>query len=174
MLREVKNVSFERRLTLFGRRYEVLQGGQPLEVGWRRRAFEAIQRGQEVKPVALFGCDGRTYWLFERRVYWEDGQLSGDDVLALVRQRQRRARRTLERAHAALAGEVAEQRRQPIPRAVRLAVFERDGGRCVECGSAFEIQYDHVIPVALGGAGTVENLQILCAPCNQAKGAALR
>jgi 5-methylcytosine-specific restriction endonuclease McrA len=95
-------------------------------------------------------------------------------VLALVRQRQRRMQRTLERAHAALAGELAERRRQPIPRAVRLAVFERDGGRCVECGSGFEIQYDHVIPLALGGAGTVENVQILCAPCNRSKGASLR
>jgi 5-methylcytosine-specific restriction endonuclease McrA len=52
-------------------------------------------------------------------------------------------------------------------------VFERDGGRCVECGSGFDIQYDHVIPLALGGANTVQNLQILCAPCNQAKGATL-
>ena len=37
----------------------------------------------------------------------------------------------------------------------------------------FDIQYDHVIPLVLGGANTAENLQILCAPCNQAKGAAL-
>jgi 5-methylcytosine-specific restriction endonuclease McrA len=52
-------------------------------------------------------------------------------------------------------------------------VFERDGGRCVECGSRFDLQYDHVIPVALGGASTVQNLQILCAPCNQTKGDSL-
>src|SRR5918999_546858 len=172
MLREVKNARFERRRSLLGRRYELVEGGEPA-IAWRRRAFEALMREQEHRPVALFERAERTYWAFEGRVYWEDDELDAADVLALVRQRQRRARRTLERAHAALAGEVAEPRREPIPRAVRLAVFERDGGRCVECGSRFEIQYDHVIPLALGGATTLENLQILCAPCNRAKGAAL-
>jgi 5-methylcytosine-specific restriction endonuclease McrA len=64
-------------------------------------------------------------------------------------------------------------RREPIPREVRRAVFERDGGKCVECGSSFDLQYDHLIPVTLGGAPTVENLQLLCAPCNREKGADL-
>lgn len=31
------------------------------------------------------------------------------------------------------------------------------------------LQYDHVLPVALGGATTVENLQLLCADCNRRK-----
>ena len=174
MLREVKNVRFERRFSLLGRRWFLVEGGVGGTMTWRRRAFEALLREHDERPVALLERDGRTYWAFERRILWEDDGLDAADVLALVRQRQRRARRTLERAHAALAGEAAERRREPIPREVRLAVFERDGGRCVECGSGFEIQYDHVIPVALGGAGTVENVQILCAPCNRAKGAALR
>jgi 5-methylcytosine-specific restriction endonuclease McrA len=30
-----------------------------------------------------------------------------------------------------------------------------------------------VIPVALGGASTAANLQVLCAPCNREKGASL-
>ena len=162
MLREVKNASLHRRLG----RYAVLVGDGVLTTV-RRRAV----REQAVRPVALARDGARTYWAFEQRVYWEDAGLSSDDVLALVRDRQRRAQRTLARAHAALAGETADRRRRPIPRDVRLAVFERDGGRCVECGSTFDLQYDHVIPLVLGGANTAENLQILCAPCNQAKGA---
>jgi hypothetical protein len=31
--------------------------------------------------------------------------------------------------------------------------------------SNFDIQYDHIIPFSMGGATTVENLQILCATC---------
>jgi 5-methylcytosine-specific restriction endonuclease McrA len=173
MLREVKNARFERRLTLFGRQYRFVEGQAPAPVAWRRRAFAAILLEQELRPVALLRREGRTYWAFEWRIYREDDELGPGDVLALVRQRQRRTRRSLDRAHAALAGEAAGPRRRPIPREVRRAVFERDGGRCVECGSSFEVQYDHVIPFALGGAGTVENLQILCASCNRSKGASL-
>jgi 5-methylcytosine-specific restriction endonuclease McrA len=164
MLREVKNARVERRLL----RYVLTLGGEP-----RATVARSDLRAQAAHPVPVLTDGDRTYWAFEQRVYWEDAQLSSEDVLALVRERQRRAARTLERAHAALAGETAERRREPIPRAVRLAVFERDGGRCVECGSSFDIQYDHVIPLVLGGANTVQNLQILCAPCNQSKGGTL-
>lgn len=71
------------------------------------------------------------------------------------------------------AGGRAGARREPIPREIRLAVFERDGGRCVDCGATFELQFDHVIPVALGGASTAANLQVLCGPCNRRKGASV-
>ena len=164
MLREVKNAWFDRRTLMLG---------DTPAASWRRRAFREMHAAQDERPVALAERDGRRYWAFERRVYWEDAGLRGEDVLALVRERERRERRALERAHAALAGERAQPRRQPIAREVRLAVFERDGGRCVECGGNFDLQYDHVIPFSLGGATTVANLQLLCADCNRSKGPTL-
>jgi hypothetical protein len=181
MLREVRNATIVRRLTLLGRRYELHLGDRPTGAAWRARAYARLARTQRHEPVpALATADGRTYWLFEDAWYWSpthpDQGLEPLDVLALVRDRQRRRRRALERAHASLAAERAAgapSRREPIPRAVRQAVFERDGGRCVECGAAFDLQYDHVIPLALGGASTVANLQVLCAECNRRKGAAL-
>jgi hypothetical protein len=60
--------------------------------------------------------------------------------------------------------------RTPIPEAVRSEVWRRDGGKCVQCGSKENLQFDHIIPVALGGATSVANLQLLCEPCNRSKG----
>lgn len=174
MLREVRNATWSRRLGLFGWRHELTIGRAALPAAWSTRALSAMEAEQQQAPVCLLDAGDRAYWWFEGALYWEDEQLEVADVLALVRDRERRRLRKLERAHTALAlDREPVQRRQSVTREVRLAVFERDGGRCVECDSNFDLQYDHVIPVSMGGATTVENLQLLCAPCNQRKGGAL-
>jgi len=54
-----------------------------------------------------------------------------------------------------------------IPSSVKLAVWRRDKGKCVICGSQENLHFDHIIPYAKGGSSLVsENIQILCAKHN--------
>ena len=43
------------------------------------------------------------------------------------------------------------------------------GSTCLKCGSTTELQWDHVIPLARGGAHCISNLQRLCRVCNERK-----
>ncbi len=57
-----------------------------------------------------------------------------------------------------------------IPQDVKAAVWQRDKGKCVECGDAKYLELDHMIPWSKGGASSVNNLQLLCRGCNSKKG----
>jgi hypothetical protein len=59
---------------------------------------------------------------------------------------------------------------QSIARAVRTMIFERDGYRCVKCGSWKNLHLDHIHPKSKGGTNDPENLQTLCGKCNVSKG----
>jgi hypothetical protein len=61
--------------------------------------------------------------------------------------------------------------RESIPQSVRNAVWNRDKGRCVDCGSRERLEYDHIIPIAKGGSNTARNLELRCETCNRKKGA---
>jgi hypothetical protein len=56
-----------------------------------------------------------------------------------------------------------------ISPAVKKAVWIRDKSKCTysECKSKHLIQCDHIIPVAMGGKSTVENLRLRCHAHNQ-------
>jgi 5-methylcytosine-specific restriction endonuclease McrA len=59
-----------------------------------------------------------------------------------------------------------------IPTAVKLEVWRRDRGRCVQCGAQDNLHFDHVLPYSRGGASILaDNVQILCARHNLEKGA---
>ncbi|MFL5844939.1 MAG: HNH endonuclease [Solirubrobacteraceae bacterium] len=174
MLRPINDARFVRQnLTLAGWRWAFYAGERAAsDVRYRTRDVRRIAELQQARPVDFLIAQTRTGWAFEGRYYWADPECGARDVLALVRERERRRTRKLERAHAALAA-TEQPRREPIPREVKLAVWQRDGGRCVDCDTGFDLQYDHVIPVVMGGASSAQNLQLLCGDCNRAKGGAL-
>lgn len=57
-----------------------------------------------------------------------------------------------------------------FPAFTRFNLFLRDEFTCQYCGETDELTFDHVVPRALGGATTWENVIAACAPCNLRKG----
>lgn len=73
-------------------------------------------------------------------------------------------------------------RSKTLPRQRKLAVWERDGYRCVWCGGQppipesgqnrlpeWHLTVDHVVPLSKGGVHAMTNLVTMCNTCNQAK-----
>jgi 5-methylcytosine-specific restriction endonuclease McrA len=158
---------------LFERRYFFTATGLP-PVRLSAEFVSDVQKRAATGPAKVVTDGARTWWQFENGFWWENVGYQAADVMALLKDRERRHKRELDRAHMLLKAEARPRNpRGPISREMQRVVFERDGGACVACGGTFSIQYDHIIPVAMGGATTIENLQVLCSYCNQAKGASI-
>ena len=110
----------------------------------------------------------------EERRQWQAGaeEREKEEIARALKERQRK--RELEkqvRQELIDSGELFgdQTKRPPIPREVADAVYSRDHGRCVYCGSTENLQFDHIIPFSKGGATSLENLQLLCQKCNLEK-----
>ena len=66
---------------------------------------------------------------------------------------------------------IIQKKSRRISQDVKDKVWNRDGGKCVECGSNENLEFDHIIPHSKGGANTYRNIQLLCEPCNRSKSA---
>jgi hypothetical protein len=125
----------------------------------------------------LITKSSKHYWLYSKKVYMSrDPDLSAEDVAALASEETNKRRIRLEKAHALAA--MTKQldtraKRQTIPQDIKTAVWQRDNGRCVECESQANLEFDHIIPLAMGGSNSFRNLQLLCEVCNRRKGASL-
>ncbi len=64
-----------------------------------------------------------------------------------------------------------EKPNRHIPKDVKVSVWRRDKGQCVQCSSKEKLEYDHIIPVSKGGSNTERNIQLLCEKCNRRKSA---
>ena len=64
--------------------------------------------------------------------------------------------------------------RKEFPARVKLAAWQRAGGRCEAdgCGALLmpgRFRYDHRIPDQMGGEPTLKNCQVICAECDKPK-----
>lgn len=57
-----------------------------------------------------------------------------------------------------------------IPTLIKRKVWERDQGKCVDCGSTQDLHFDHIIPFSKGGSSSdLRNVQLLCGKHNLQK-----
>ena len=60
-------------------------------------------------------------------------------------------------------------KRQAIPEYLRNRIFDRDGNKCLVCGTTTNLTVDHIIPFSKGGRTEESNLQTYCKSCNSSK-----
>lgn len=174
MLRRAENVTLLR--APFGRiTVQVGKKQHRLKHRCTKGDWEASRVRQRSQPVLVLSTRDRNLWQFQNRFYWDNDGLNGSQIYALLVTRSQREQQRIERAQAivAMGSMPRPQLRGAIPDDLKQFVWLRDGGRCRHCGNQHELQYDHIIPVAMGGGTTAENLQILCGPCNRRKSAGL-
>lgn len=174
MIHEDPNALFyhDRRGFLWRKRLWFAPTGVP-PVEHDQDFWQRMSAKQMDEPVPFFHDGARTWWWYADHFFYESEGYDAEDVRALTHAHDLRKRHKLERAHTLLTVDDNPQRREPIPEDVQRFVYRRDGGRCVKCGSGELLQFDHIIPVVMGGATTPENLQVLCKSCNREKGGVL-
>lgn len=73
-------------------------------------------------------------------------------------------------AHNGDSGRVALCKSNPPNKSTkRYKLFERDGWKCLRCGSEYDLTVDHIVSRKAGGNSSFKNLQTLCCRCNVVK-----
>ncbi len=132
--------------------------------------FDHLSDLQRTTPVLLTIKKGWHWWWYRDRFWWADRTLSTREIestilaMDLSSESQREA---FERAQAGLAGRNgAGSAEDAVPDDVRREVWIRDRGRCVDCGVASSLAFEHVLPIAVGGSNTAANVELRCRPCH--------
>jgi 5-methylcytosine-specific restriction endonuclease McrA len=171
VLRRVENVAVRPRGILgstsiiIGRKTYRIRG-----MSWRRYRKLAVDQRESPQHICTIG--ERRYWLFRSRWYWENQGLRHDAVRALLLDQERRQARRIDRAQLLTTTDdsLRPTLRESIPPDIRTYVWQRDGAQCTRCGAKQFLEFDHIVPLAMGGSNSARNLQLLCETCNREKG----
>ena len=133
------------------------------------RRFARLASSQADLPVLVERKDGRSWWWYRERFWWDDDGLDAHDVKVFVLDADLSSRQRAEalaEARAAVLGD----RPSPVDTSelsslVRFAVWCRDRGRCVDCGTAEDVGYVEILPRENGGSRTAANVELRCDGC---------
>jgi hypothetical protein len=130
------------------------------------QASQVVLIAEEAPWLSLFRGQA---WSVPKATSFVDAALL---IQAALLTESRNQARNLESARAIVQGSMTTATpRLAISSEVKTAVWRRDEGRCTSCSSNQNLEFDHIIPLAMGGANTLRNLQLLCETCNRTKGA---
>jgi len=115
-------------------------------------------------PVFVVRVRRRQWWWWRDAFYWESGDCGPEDAAALLVMLERDDEQGIE-------WELDARLAEPIPEDVKRLVYERDGGRCLACGSDELIQFAHSVSWATDGRNEPQNIGLLCAGCSRRKAA---
>ncbi len=129
--------------------------------------YEDVVSKQITKRMMLFFYQNNWYYTFD--------DIDIQDAIVLVeatyKYEKEKLQREVEHAKGILSADtLVREDSRTISDSVKTVVWNRDGGRCVQCGSQKNLEFDHVIPFSKGGSNTARNIQILCQDCNRKKG----
>jgi hypothetical protein len=117
-------------------------------------------------------------WFFKGNVYKvefkddDEKTLDYEKIQLLIFEfvdKDRKIFEKLKRLYKSDAVQQESHHREHIPEHVRIAVWRRDEGKCVRCGSRENLEYDHIVPISKGGSNTARNIELLCEKCNRSK-----
>jgi hypothetical protein len=149
---------------------EFQPNGRPTQNGLFINAARRYKSGEaSAEPVRVFEKIRDGIWAYNGLFALIDGWQETNERRQVFKFRlQLLDEITIEPPPAAIPLDLEHDR--VIPSAVKVEVWKRDKGRCVECGAKDNLHFDHVIPYSQGGSSKrADNIQILCSRHNLQK-----
>lgn len=151
-----------------------LPSGKPTDNGkFYKAAIDAKGGNREPEVVQVYEKIAPSIWCDRGRYLLVDAQIKS--VSVPKRKRQRKVFRFFLQPRATPNVRTNEDERElsisrQIPTAVKITVWKRDEGRCVQCGASDNLHFDHDVPFSKGGSSiTSQNVKLLCARHNLEK-----
>jgi hypothetical protein len=137
-------------------------------VDYSEKRFGRLAATQLMHPVFVVKREGRAWWWYLNRSWWDDGRLRRSQLEEFVLRRD--LQRMLEsdalaRARIAILGETEGEEELPVPDSLHLNVWSRHRGRCVDCGSSEHVNFDRIIATSERNPRTPRNFELRCQPC---------
>jgi hypothetical protein len=129
--------------------------------------FGSLAARQLQRAVFVLKADGRAWWWYLNRCWWDEGKLRRRDLEAQVLRRD--LQRMLQadavaRARIAILGETEGDERLPVPDSQHLEVWSAHRGRCVDCGSDEHVNFDRILAIS-ERRNTPRNFELRCQQC---------